>query len=140
MTGPIAPIFLPGAWRKAKQKLKDEEDQLHHSIVDVSETNRVSALDSNSQASIINIDDTSPNNEEPVKPYSQIKDAAQSLQAFMGWFKPVVMKSLVVVKSLEEPGPKISHVTQVMGDLGSKWELPMVSNQVVKKWFFDPGG
>ncbi|XP_028395405.1 biorientation of chromosomes in cell division protein 1-like 1 [Dendronephthya gigantea] len=131
VSGPIAPIFLPGAWRRAKSKLEEAEIlEADKEIVEVKEDRSLQPI-----ANAIN---------SPVHCNSDIPidDSSASLNAFLSMFKkPTTKASPVPVQFVEAPFPKISHVQQKDEANDMKWNLPIVWNRFVKEdYFFWPDG
>ncbi len=142
VSGPIAPIFLPGAWRRAKAKLEEAERlEANQDVVEIEEdssslhSSQASSLPKQSEGDnpcIVNSNENSIVN----------NDSTISMAAFLGMFqKPILKPCTVVVELIEAPFPKVSHVRQQHNEeKDTKWKLPMIRNRFVKEeYFFMPG-
>ena len=129
-TGPIAPIFLAGAWRRGQKKV--EQEQLQESLAELDEI-------SDTTASLEEKNDILKLKSNIV--YSPVKDVSQRMQEFMGMFKTSPTKSNVpVVQLFDAPFPKVSHVLQVDNELQQKWDLQTFNDRFVKEEFFSSTG
>ena len=134
VSGPIASIFLPGAWRRAKAKLEEVERlEATKDVVEIGEdSSSLQASDLPKQ------NGDKPSNENSGENSMSNNDSALSMAAFFRMFqKPTPKPATIVVKLIEAPFPKISHVRQ-QGDeeKDAKWNLEMVRNRFVKEEYF----
>lgn len=138
LSGPIAPIFLPGAWRRAKAKLEVVERL--EATLDAAEIEQDMSSDRGAQTSNLI---TEPNMESPRIVISGGNSNANSdsipwsMTAFMGMFeKETLAKPCVVVQLIEAPFPKISHVRQLSVENEGMCKLPMVRNRFIREEYF----
>ena len=137
VSGPIAPIFLPGAWRRAKAKLEEVEKlEAATNVVEVQDDSRTFQTSDS-----LNQDNNNPSNVNPSDHSITNNNSALSMPAFFSIFEKAVPKPVaVVVQLIEAPFPKVSHVQQQNDDMkDTKWKLPMIRNRFVKEeYFFEP--
>ena len=117
--GPIAPIFMPGAWRRMKfEEAERSEIKEDTSSPHISKSIHNSCIVKSSENFTVN-NDPAPSR------------TASSLM-FDG---PLVKTCTDVVQFIEAPFPEVTHVRQ-QEEKYAKWNLSMVRNKFVKKEYF----
>ncbi|CAB4026912.1 Hypothetical predicted protein [Paramuricea clavata] len=136
-SGPIAPIFLPGAWRRAKTKLEEAERlEAQLEVVEIeenssslqgSQTSKLPTQDEDDNPCIVNSSENSTTNNV----------STSSMAVFLSLFqKPTPKPSTMVVQLIEAPFPKVTHVRQQDDEKDTKWNLPMIRNRFIKEEYF----
>ena len=137
VSGPIAPIFLPGAWRRAKAKLEEvEKMEAATNVVEVQDDSRTFQT-----SDLLKQDDNNPSIVKPSDLSVPNNNSAIGMPTFFSMFEKAVPKPVaVVVQLIEAPFPKVSHVQQQNDDMkDTKWKLPMIRSRFVKEeYFFEP--